>query len=299
MHTTENTTEASSKSLSPLRDVIAFTSLTYILVTLIALLLPHADINEAFNTLAPAVVVVVLTFTLFHRGTRRELWRSFGLRRAGVRTWGSALGVPLLLCGGAFGAALLVGAGFLQPLHVAGYTASSFAVNTVINFFIILLFVLSEEIGFRGFLLPRIQQLTTKRRAAVVTGFLHGLFHLPLILLATTYDATGSRWVAAPMAVLTITAAGVFYAWLWDRSGSVWAATGGHAAANLTFAVGFTLVASTTPESLAYVAGETGFATLAVVLVMAALMLTRAKIWQTPAPTATEHVTREVVAAAL
>jgi membrane protease YdiL (CAAX protease family) len=297
MQTIENTTRTHPKSHSPLRDVIAFTSLTYVLVTLVALLLPHANINEAFNTLAPGVVVVVLTFTLFHRGTRRELWRSFGLRRAGVRTWGSALGVPLLLCGGAFGAALLVGAGSLQPLHVAGYTASSFAVNTVMNFAILVVFVLCEEIGFRGFVLPRVQQLTTKRRAAVVTGFLHALFHLPLILLATTYDATGSRWVAAPMAVLTITAAGVFYAWIWDRSGSAWAAAGAHAAANLTFAVGFTLVASTTTDSLAYVAGETGFATLAVVLVMAALLLTRAKVWQTPAPVATGHARRELVAA--
>ncbi len=160
MHTIDNTTETYSKSPSPLRDVTAFTSLTYVLVTLIALILPNANINEACNTLAPGVVIVVLTFTLFHRGTRRELWRSFGLRRAGVRTWGSALGVP-------------------------------------------------------------------------------------------------------------------------------------------TFAVGFTVVASTTPESLAYVAGETGFATLAVVLVMAALLLARAKVWQPPAPTAPRHVTREVVAAAL
>ncbi len=216
-----------------------------------------------------------------------------------MRTWGSAIGVPLLLCGGAFGAALLVGAGSLQPLSVAGYTASGFAVDTAVEFVVILLFVVFEEIGFRGFVLPRIQQLTSRRRAAVITGFLHALFHLPLILLATTYDATGSRWLAAPMAVLTITAAGVFYAWLWDRTGSVWAAAAGHAAANLTFATGFTLVATTTPESLAYVAGETGFATLAVVLVMAALLLTRAKVWKTPAPTAAGHETREVAAAVL
>ena len=41
--------------------------------------------------------------------------------------------------------------------------------------------ILGEEIGWRGFLLPRVQELTDKRRAAVVTGFMHGLFHLPLI----------------------------------------------------------------------------------------------------------------------
>jgi membrane protease YdiL (CAAX protease family) len=297
MKTTDNTNESLSVSRSPLRDVIAFTSITYVLVTLVALLLPDANINESFNTLAPGVAVTVLTFTLVRRGTRRELWRSFGLRRPGVRRWGSAIGVPLLLCGGAFGAALMVGAGYLRPLHISGYTVGNFALNTVINFVVLLLFVLSEEIGFRGFVLPRIQELTTKRRAAVMTGFLHALSHLPLILLATTYDATGSRWIAAPMAVLTITAAGVFYAWLWDRTGSVWAASAGHAAANLTFAVGFTLVASSTPESLAFVAGETGVATLGVVLVMAAILLSRAKVWRTPARTFAPHHTPEPVAA--
>ena len=35
--------------------------------------------------------------------------------------------------------------------------------------------------------------------AAVLTGFIHGLFHLPLILLTTVYDNIGSRWVIAPM----------------------------------------------------------------------------------------------------
>src|SRR6185436_3443798 len=99
---------------------------------------------------------------------------------------------------------------------------------------------------WRGFMLPRIQLLTTKRRAAVVTGFAHGLFHLPLILIATTYDAEGSRWLVAPVTVLVITAAGVFYAWIWDRSGSPWAVTLGHTTANLTFDIGFTAVVSTT-----------------------------------------------------
>ena len=81
---------------------------------------------------------------------------------------------------------------------------------------------LAEEIGWRGYMLPRVQQLTSRRRAAVVTGFVHGCFHLPLILIATTYDEHGSRWLVAPIVVATITAGGVFYAYLWDRTGSVW-----------------------------------------------------------------------------
>jgi membrane protease YdiL (CAAX protease family) len=226
--------------------------------------------------------VAILTFTMFRRGTRRDLWRSVGVGRAGTSTWPSALGVPLLLCGGAFGIALLAGAGHLRPLHVTGYSAGNFAFNTFMNFAVGLLVIMGEEIGWRGFMLPRIQQLTSKRRAALVTGFVHGLFHQPLILIATTYDTVGSRWLAAPIAVLTITAAGVFYAWLWDRSHSAWSPAIGHIWANMVFDFGFMALATTTPVSLALVAGETGIATLGVVALAAVVLLMRAKVWQEP-----------------
>ncbi|MEX5635036.1 CPBP family intramembrane glutamic endopeptidase [Parafrankia sp. FMc2] len=82
--------------------------------------------------------------------------------------------------------------------------------------------ILGEEIGWRGFLLPRLREVTSPRRAAVITGFLHGLFHVPLITLTTSYDSVGSPWLVAPIVVATITAAGVFYAWPWERSASIW-----------------------------------------------------------------------------
>ena len=278
MRNTENQTQ----SRAPLREVVAFTAITYGLTIVLAVALPDAHINVLLTALLPTVAVVVLTFTMFRPGTRRQLWRGIGLNRAGVHTWGSALGLPLLLCGGAFGTALLVGAGHLRPLHITGFTVSNFAINTLINFVVMMIVLMGEEIGWRGFMLPRIQMLTSKRRAALVTGFVQGLFHLPLILIATTYDTEGSRWLAAPIAVLTITAAGVFYAWLWDRSGSPWAVTVGHTAANLSFAFGFAAIASTTSASLALVAGETGVATLAVVVALAVALLKRAKVWQEP-----------------
>jgi hypothetical protein len=68
--------------------------------------------------------------------------------------------------------------------------------NLVVSLVIGTVIIVGEEIGWRGFRLPRFQQLTSKRRAAVITGFAHGCFHLPLILLATTYDTGGSHWRA-------------------------------------------------------------------------------------------------------
>ena len=286
---------------SPLRQVAAFVAITFTLAVALAVGLPDAHINVLLTALFPTVAVTILTFTVFRRGTRRELWRSIGLGRAGVRSWGAALGAPILLCGAAFGAALLVGAGQLRAWHITGFTVSTFAVNSLLNFLVGMVVLMGEEIGWRGFMLPRIQLLTTKRRAALVTGFVHGCFHLPLILIATTYDTEGSRWIAAPAAVLTITAAGVLYAWLWDRSHSVWPVTIAHTFANMTFDWGFAAFASTTPVSLAFVAGETGVATFAAVVALAVVLLTTAKVWKTTPvavdATSGEVATREIVGA--
>ncbi len=140
---------------------------------------------------------------------------------------------------------------------------------------------LAEEIGWRGYLLPRIQQLTSRRRAALVTGFIHGLFHLPLILIATTYDEHGSRWLVAPIAVATITAGGVFYAYLWDMTGSVWPVSMAHAAVNFMFGLGASAVVASSKDDLAIVAGESGLATFGVVAIFGAVLLARAKVWRT------------------
>ena len=52
--------------------------------------------------------------------------------------------------------------------------------GAVINFIVITLFVVSEEIGFRGYLLPRLQELGNTR-AILLSGFLHGvLFFFPV-----------------------------------------------------------------------------------------------------------------------
>jgi uncharacterized protein len=267
----------------PRREVTAFLGVAYTLALAIALFLPHAQINLLLSVAVPTLTVVVLTFTITPRGRRRAVWRGIGLGRAGFRAWPAAIGLPVLLCGGAYGAAVLVGAGRLDvhlsdltPINLASL-ASSLVFGTVI--------ILGEEIGWRGYLLPRTQELTgSRRRGAVFTGFAHGCFHLPLILLATTYDMQVPRWVAAPMAVLVITAGGVFYAWIRDISGSVWAVAVAHNTVNTVFDLGAAAVVATSGSSLGYVAGETGVATLAVVVLTALVLLRYARVWREPAP---------------
>ncbi len=184
----------------------------------------------------------------------------------------------------------------LRDFDVTASGLGSWTLNLGVTLVFMSVLFLSEELGWRAYMLPRVQQLTSRRRAAVLTGFVHGCFHLPLALIATTYDQHGSRWLIAPMMVAVITAGGVFYAYLWDRSHSVWPAAIAHGTVNVAFGLGAGAVVASSQADLAYVAGEGGIATFAVVGVTAAVLLVRAKVWRTDKPAPATEAALEPVA---
>jgi membrane protease YdiL (CAAX protease family) len=280
-----------------MREIGSYLAIAYSLAMLVAVVLPNAHLNLLLSVAIPTITVGILTFTLTPRGSRGVLWRGLGLRRAGWRAWPAAIVLPFVLVAGAYGTALVIGAGRLQEFDLADATPS-WAADFVLSLLIGTVIIVGEEIGWRGYLLPRFQQLTSKRRAAVATGFAHGCFHLPLILFATTYDTGVSRWMAAPMAVAVVTFGGVFYAWIWDRAGTVWPVAIAHNVVNTAFDLGAASVVAAAGWNMAYVAGETGLATLGVCVVVAVVLLRQAKVWCTPtAQGSTAPDTHELVAA--
>jgi uncharacterized protein len=72
-------------------------------------------------------------------------------------------------------------------------------INVTITTIIFTIVFLGEEIGWRGYLLLRLAELTSGRRAALLTGAFHAIFHLPLLVLTITYQRVGTagssyRW---------------------------------------------------------------------------------------------------------
>jgi membrane protease YdiL (CAAX protease family) len=264
----------SARSLQT-RQVAGFLTVVFGLALAVALALPQSPFAPAVTVAIPLIGVALITAFATPRGERKALWRSLGLRRAGLRSWPAAILLPAATLGAGYGSAALLGIAtfrhpaWLQPNWL--YTA----ISQVLNLTVATLFLLGEEIGWRGFLLPRLQTLLTPRRAAVVTGFIHGLFHLPLILLTTTYDTAGSRDLVAALVVATLTAAGAFYAWLRNRSGSIWPVAIAHATSNTVFALAAAAVATSAPAALAYTAGESGIATLICLTGIAIYLLSR------------------------
>jgi len=265
----------------PLREVTTYLAIAFSIAIGIAVAMPHAGINVLLSAFIPITAVLIITFTATPRGKRRELWASFGLARSGKSVWPIALLVPMLLAGSAYAVAVALGVADLGQLGLTASGAAVWSLNLLTSVAFMTVFFLSEEIGWRGYMLPRVQQLTSRRRAAVVTGFVHGCFHLPLVLIATTYDEFGSRWIVAPMVVAVITMGGVFYAYLWDRTHTVWPVAMAHGAVNIAFGMGAAAVVASSQADLAYVAGEGGIATFVVVALAATWLLTRAKVWRT------------------
>lgn len=91
-------------------------------------------------------------------------------------------------------------------------------------------FQTGEEIGWRGYALPRLTERFGLGGAAIVLGVIWAAWHLPLFFIAGT-DTTGQSF---PFYALTVTAISVPMAWLYARTGSLLLVMLMHAAVNNT-----------------------------------------------------------------
>jgi membrane protease YdiL (CAAX protease family) len=204
-------------------------------------------------------------------GYGRAGWRALGLHRVGFRSWGLAVGGPLLVLGVTYGIVWSTGIGRFVPPADRGIV--DMLLNLVISLLIAVLLALAEEIGWRGYLLPHLLTMG-HHRALLLSGFLHGAWHLPLMLLTPYYHGAGNRWIIIPLFLLTLTAAGVFYGYLRLTSASTWPAALAHGAFNTLWGQFSALtVAVASPLVLEYLAGESGLLTLIGTAVLAGWLL--------------------------
>ena len=125
---------------------------------------------------------------------------------------------------------------------------------------------LGEEIGWRGWLLPRLLPLGPVP-AILFSGLIWGLWHSPLVLLGYNYpDAPGSLAVLAMVGMCTVV--GGVFGWLRLRSGSVWPSALAHGSFNA--AAGLSVVFSSASHPFdatqASILGWTGWIVPAVIV---------------------------------
>jgi uncharacterized protein len=145
----------------------------------------------------PTLAALAMMLLVTRDGWNRAGWRILGLRRSRRRTWPLAIGIAL--------AASLLASTAVWASPIADFHVPADAVDDLINFVISialfsLTFVLGEELGWRGYLLPSLRSLG-RNRALVIVGLVHAAWHVPLILLTTLYHTEGNRLVILPLFV--------------------------------------------------------------------------------------------------
>lgn len=110
---------------------------------------------------------------------------------------------------------------------VAIQIAFSFTLAPLIN----CIFALGEELGWRGFLLPRLLPLG-QWRAILLSGAVWGVWHAPAILQGQNYP--GQPVLGVFMMVVFCLLLGVIFSWLYLQTRSPWTPTLAHASLNAT-----------------------------------------------------------------
>ena len=214
------------------------------------------EASAVVTMLTPAVAVVIMVTLVSPEGGWRTVLSKLGLTSAGLKGWPLAIGGPVLiqLCA----LILLISLG-LTALARPEATApvALIAAKVLSGLFVGTAFAMCEEVGWRGYMLPRMIGLGLVP-AMLAVGFLHGVWHLPLLLTTDYYHASGNPWIVAPLFLVTLALAGVFYGFLRVWTGSVWPVAIAHSAANMAWELSSEVSATQSPVVLEYIGGESG-----------------------------------------
>src|SRR3712207_5152131 len=155
----------------------------------------------------PTVAALLMLLVFTREGYSREGWKVLGLHRLGLSAWWIAFGLTLLIT---VAASAVVWATPLASLVMPEDGIVDLLLNFLIQVVLLMLtFSLAEEIGIRGYLLPKLMSLG-RTRALAISGLVFATWHMPLILL-TPHFPVGNKVISLPLFYATVVAASFVY----------------------------------------------------------------------------------------
>lgn len=138
---------------------------------------------------------------------------------------------------------------------------AAFGFITIVNLLPAMVLSLGEEIGWRGYLVPELSEWLGFRGAAITSGVIWAMWHLPGVLFGGYGTAgTPKAYQVACFVTMVITTA-IALAWLRMKSGSIWPVAIMHATHNGVIQAFFDAITADTGHT-PYFVGEFGIALL-------------------------------------
>jgi membrane protease YdiL (CAAX protease family) len=178
-------------------------------------------LNAAAILAGPTLAGLIMTGVTEGREGVRRLLRRIALWRVGLRWYLFALiGIPVVM---ALGTLILPGGLAAFGSLGLGYVLTYLALFPLI---IVLGGPLFEEVGWRGYALPRLQPLYGPLVGTLILGLLWALWHLPQFLIPSWAEASGGRgFLAIVKFVLIAIAFAIVTTWVFNNTkGSVFLA---------------------------------------------------------------------------
>ena len=204
----------------------------------------------------PTVAALIMLLVVTREGYSREGWKSLGLHRLGLSVWWIAFGATLLIT--------VAASAVVWATPLASFVLPEGGIlNPLINLLILvviytLTFALTEEIGMRGYLQPRLMSLG-RTRALLVVGLVWATWHMPLYYFVAKLFPVGNVLFFLPLFYGTIVAASFLFGYLRIYTGSTWPASIAHATHNAAWSVLAMLTATSSPALVnLYLVGDYG-----------------------------------------
>jgi membrane protease YdiL (CAAX protease family) len=249
-----------------LREILVFLVLTIILSTLVYIpIIKSGTINGGQSKLASLLMLApglaaVITYLIFERSLRPVGWRLGKIQYLIL-----GLVIPIIYCLIAYGLVWLTGRGKYN-----GQFPPNLLVFLVTMLFNGTLSAVLEEVAWRGFLVPKMMELTSFTRTVLITGLIWAVWHYPLIIFSNV--RLGNTPLPYSLVCFTIFAVGVSFAtaWLRLKSGSVWTTALLHGSHNVFMLHVFNTL-TTDSGSTWFLLGEYGAVTAVMGLLLAIL----------------------------
>lgn len=137
----------------------------------------------------------------------------------------------------------------LAGVSAVGYTASIFF-NVAISLTMFPIF-LGEELGWRGYLFPKLKTVMNRPAAYIVCGIIWGVWHTPAIIDGLNFgkDYPGYPYIGILLMCLFCISAGIIFTWLTEKTNSVYPAAFAHAVNNNAAPLILALARNTADES--------------------------------------------------